>query len=91
MTICPQNALYSAPTYGSTQAWYPYVSINPINTNLVYNGSTYFNGPFNSVQGNTVGWLPDCVKTYFQCSQSLLNASGKVYCGVYYQPPNTSF
>lgn len=91
VTICPHSALYIAPTYGNSQLWYPYVSTNPISTSLVYNGATYFNGPFIAVQGNTVGWLPDCVKTYFQCTQSILNASGRIFCGVYYQSPNKTF
>lgn len=90
-TICPQSALYMVPTMTAATGWYPFASHNPTSSNLVYNGGSVEGGPFSVQQASTVGWLPDSVKTYFQCNQSLLNASGKLYCGVYYQPPNMSF
>lgn len=65
--------------------------MNATSSNLVYQGAALSGGPFSSQQATTVGWLPDSVKAYFQCSQSLLNASGRIYCGVFYQPPNISF
>lgn len=81
-------ALYGIPVISTTSDFYPFLSINtsrnyPNNSN-VYNGAVCQPGPFNSRQAQVTGWLPDYCKVYFQGSQSLINASGRIYATVYY-------
>lgn len=84
-------ALYAAPTAAPSMAWFPFASTNPSSTGLVYNGSSFYTGPFNPQQTSTVGWLPDSCKAYFQSSQNFLQAAGRVYCGVFYESPNLTW
>lgn len=81
--MCPQGALYEIPT-GPDVAFYPYVSTNATNGTQVYTGATWGKGPFSGEQSNTVGFLPDVVKAYFTSTLSVLNAAGRIFCGVFY-------
>lgn len=69
---------------GSTATAYPYLSVSTSITDNVYAGSPLFNGVFSGQVANIVGYYPDQMKLNFQCTQSLLNASGRIYCGVFY-------
>lgn len=91
VVICPFMMPFGPPVINTTTAWYPFVSVSSSNTNLVYNGSTNYSGPFNGQQANIIGFYPDQCKVSFQCSQSILNASGRIFCGVFYDNPNQSF
>lgn len=83
VTVCPQSALYGIPT-GPSVAWFPYVSTNATNGDQVYTGATWNGGAFGTEQTSTVGFLPDVVKTYFTSTLSVLNAAGRIFCGVFY-------
>lgn len=81
-------ALYGLPPITTTNTYYPFVSVNTsrnyAKSSNVYNGATCYDGPFHSRQTQVTGWLPDYCKVYFQGSQSLINASGRIYASVYY-------
>lgn len=89
--ISPQGAIY--PTFVPSAAFgvYPFAAMSSSNTNLVYNGATVYPGPFNPQIANMIGYLPDQCKVTFQCTQSALNASGRIYSGIFYENPNTTF
>jgi len=81
--VCPQNALYGIPA-GTIWNWFPFVSTNPTNGSQVYNGANLSLGCFAGEAATTVGFLPDIVKTYFTSTLSVLNAAGRIFCGVFY-------
>lgn len=83
--------LFSPPVISTTTDRYPYAAMSSSLTNLVYSGATLYSGPFNAQFNNVVGYYPDQLKCMFQCTQSLLNASGRIYCGVFYENPNNTF
>jgi hypothetical protein len=60
------------------------------NTGLVYSGGTQTSGPFSGQVANVEGWFPDQLKASFVCTQSALNAQGKITVGLYYTYPNNS-
>jgi len=72
------------------QGYFPFLSNSTSNTNLVYNGATISSGPFNSQTANVEGHFPDQLKVSFMCTQSALNAQGKVTASVFYTYPNIS-
>lgn len=74
----------------STSSLYPFISLSSSNSNLVYNGSTQVDGPFYTQIANVEGVLPDMLKVSFMCTQSALQAQGKVTASVYYSYPNQS-
>jgi len=82
---------YGNPTISTTTATYPFAAMSSSNTNLVYNGASLYAGIFDSQSTNLVSIAPDMCKLLFQSSESLLNAKGRIYGAVYYQPPNKSF
>lgn len=82
--ICPQSATYPNIIPSATTANYPFASTAASNLNLIYGPTTTHAGPFHPQVGNMIGYLPDQCKVTFQCTQSALNASGRIYAGVYY-------
>lgn len=48
-------------------------------------------GPFFGQVNNAVGALPDQLKVSFQCTQSVMNAQGKILTAIYYDDPNSTF
>lgn len=91
VTICPQMMTFVPPTVNTTSLYYPWAAVSTSNTNQCYAGATLYNGPFLGQVPSLVGYYPDQTKCTFQCTQSLLNASGRIYCGVFYEWPNQSF
>lgn len=73
------------------QNYFPFASMSSSNTGLVYNGATVYSGPFVNQIPNASGFLPDQLKTSFICTQSVLNAQGKIHAGLYYSAPNATF
>lgn len=63
---------------------YPFIAISSSNTGVVYNGATVTAGPFQSQVANMEGFFPDQCKVSFLCTQSALNAQGKITASVYY-------
>jgi len=91
VVINPYGCVFGAATVTATQSTYPFIAISSSNTGVVYNGASMPAGPFFSQQGNIDGYYPDQLKVSFLCTQSSLNAQGKITASVYYQPPNVSF
>lgn len=89
--ISPQSLPWPSPIISAASTWYPYVSVSSSNTGNVYNGAFISPGPFNGQLASLTGWFPDQCKVQFQCSQSMLNASGRIFCGIFYQNPNLTF
>lgn len=77
--------MYTVPVaVGNVIEWFPYVSTNPTNGNQAYVGGAWQPGPFQPQVTTTVGWLPDVTKAYFTSTLSMLNAAGRIFCGVFY-------
>lgn len=85
VVVSPQSAMYAVPPLsGNNIDWFPYVSVNPTNGNQAYVGGNWRPGPFLPQVTTTVGWLPDMTKAYFTSTLSVLNAAGRIFCGVFY-------